>query len=91
VDEAGEEESKEVLLAYVMLQKHPGATARELDAAVEAWLLRRFGTRVDFEVDDALRKLVRLGLVSEDGGRHRALAIEDTRAAVRERWEELRP
>lgn len=91
VDEAGEEESKEVLLAYVMLRSHPGATARELDAAVETWLMLRFGARVDFEIDDALRKLVRLGLVTEEGGRYRALPIEDTRAAVRVRWDELSP
>ena len=91
VDEAGEEESKEVLLAYLTLRRHPRSTARELDARVEAWLLRRFGVRVDFEVDDALEKLVRLGLVAHEGDRFLAIDMADTRAAISERWEALRP
>ena len=37
-----------------------------LDARIEEWLKRTFGFDVDFEVDDALAKLERLGLLKRD-------------------------
>jgi hypothetical protein len=91
VDEAGEEESKEALLAYWFLRRHPGSTARALDGRIEEWLFARFGHRADFEVEDALEKLIRLGLVVSSADGLRALDVDQSGAALRDRWDELRP
>ena len=60
-DEALEEDIKEAALAYRFLSDQP-RTAAELDAEIEAWFTRELGTTLDFEVEDGLAKLERLGL-----------------------------
>jgi hypothetical protein len=67
---AEEQECKEAFLAYYFLRtaKSP-PTQAELDARIEAWLTETFSVDVDFEVDDALAKLDRLGLLQRDGDR----------------------
>ncbi len=67
VDEAEEEETKEALLACAALLQRPGQTEAELDALVESWLQRWCERYVDFECDDALAKLERLGLLQRRG------------------------
>jgi hypothetical protein len=61
---AEDQECKEAFLAYHFLHtavKPP--TADELDGRIEAWLKQSFGVEIDFEVNDALDKLERLGLL----------------------------
>jgi hypothetical protein len=59
------EEIKEILLAYYILyvERHRDYTLHELDHRVEAWLHERLGGAVDFEVGDAVQKLIDKGLV----------------------------
>lgn len=65
---AEDQETTEVILAYHALLVHgPVAESAELDRRIEAWLDRTFGLAVDFEVEDALAKLRRLGFLSHDG------------------------
>ena len=65
VDAAEEEECKEALLAWTfLLTTGVPLTARSLDGAIEAFLREHLAGPVDFEIDDALAKLERLGLVS---------------------------
>lgn len=64
---AEEQEFKEALLAYVFLLETP-LDRHALDHRIETWLAARFGVDVDFELDDGVGKLARLGLVSEAGG-----------------------
>ena len=70
VGEAEEQEWKEALLAYYALftARMPLSRA-ELDAEIEAFLARRLKAAVDFQIDDALDKLTRFGLIRDDGGR----------------------
>jgi triphosphoribosyl-dephospho-CoA synthetase len=82
---AEDEETKEAILAYYHLLLEDGLTERALDERVEAWFADALQVDVDFEVDDALGKLERLGLVARDadGGLHakplpEALRIVDT-------------
>jgi hypothetical protein len=63
---AEEQEFKEAALAYFFLLGEPAGRA-DLDRKIEAWLKTRFGVEVDFELDDGLRKLERLGLLSATG------------------------
>jgi hypothetical protein len=63
---AEEQEFKEAALAYFFLLGEP-AGRDELDRTIEAWLAARFGVHIDFELDDGLVKLERLGLVAQTG------------------------
>ena len=59
IDAAEDQELKEVLLAYFMLfvRRDCDFTLEALDEAIEDWLKEQFGLDIDFEVDDAIRKL----------------------------------
>ncbi len=89
VQAAKDEEFKESLLAYFLLQRDRDAswTRTTLDAAVEEWLIEAFGlTSVDFEIDDALRKLREKGLIQESfqiEGEEPAILPLDIPAALR--------
>ena len=66
LDEAEEQEIREVLLAYFYLWRYAGErgwTTAELDDYIELDLERRLKLNVDFEVADAIRKLVSAGIV----------------------------
>jgi hypothetical protein len=67
IGEAEEQECKEAFLAYYFLLKDGAPTEDALDQRIEAWLNKTFGADVDFECDDALAKLERLGLLKRDG------------------------
>ncbi|KOR33282.1 hypothetical protein TI05_01980 [Achromatium sp. WMS3] len=63
IDTAEEEECKEAILGYYFLLKHPdGLTEAVLDHTIEQWFATKYNTILDFEVDDALRKLKELEL-----------------------------
>ena len=65
---AEEQECKEAFLAYYFLQTaDEPPTQAALDRMIEDWLREKFGVDIDFEVDDALKKLERLGLLKRDG------------------------
>lgn len=90
VDEAEEEECKEALLAYFFLLRTPGGlSSSDLDAVVERWLEERFKISTDFEVSDAIAKLVNLGLVREQDGRFSVCPPTEGLAQLRKRWDAL--
>jgi hypothetical protein len=81
LDEAEEQESREVLLGYFFLWRYAGPngwTAEELDQYVELELGRMIGRDVDFDVDEALKKLEQASLIVRDGARWIAVPIEQT-------------
>lgn len=68
IDSAEEEECKEALLAYhFLLRSDQGLTAKTLDNSIEKWFAQTHDIELDFEVDDALRKLTALELCRESG------------------------
>jgi hypothetical protein len=85
---AEEQECKEAFLAYYFLrsEKLP-PTQPELDRRIELWLADAFGIEVDFEVEDALVKLERLGLLRREGGHLRVLAPAPTLSRLDEVWD----
>ncbi len=93
VDSAEEEDFKEALLAYYFLLRghedpEPWDQAR-LDHAVELYLKERTKQDVDFEVGDAVRKLLRLGLVHSDGRGHlSATPIEPALERLDQQWDD---
>ena len=62
-----EEDVKEEMLLYSVLAKEKSTRADlpSIDLAIESYLTRTFGIKVDFEIDDALDRLIRDGIVVE--------------------------
>lgn len=91
VDEAEEQELREVLLGYFLLWRDAptqGWTATELDHAAERWLRERVQTSVDFEISDALAKLARLGLANQDADeRWHAAPLDEAHRQLVQRWQ----
>lgn len=68
IDAAEEEECKEAMLGYYfLLGAANGLTEPDLDDEIEKWFEKNHQTQIDFEVDDALRKLRELELMEEAG------------------------
>lgn len=88
---AGEEQdAKEAFLAYWALRRAGRALAKaEIDAAAEAFLRDRFKLEIDFEIQDALAKLERLGLVTREGDAYAAVAPADALARLDAAWDGL--
>jgi Protein of unknown function (DUF3754) len=88
IGSAEEQECKEAFLAYYFLRTAAmPPTKPELDAHIEHWLQQAFGVDIDFEVDDALAKLDRLGLLKRDGERLSAPPPEEALARLDEVWD----
>jgi hypothetical protein len=85
---AEEQECKEAFLAYYFILSAASPPAQtELDATIEQWLHTTFGIDVDFEVDDALGKLERLGLLRHDGERLTVLPLDEALARLDVVWD----
>lgn len=94
IDVAEEEETKEALLAYFVLWRYGHVErylkAEELDREVERLLRDRTGCQVDFEIQDAISKLKKLGLVREDeSGDLKVSSPLDAVRILDERWDQL--
>lgn len=64
---AERQEVIETLLVYRFLLEHPGGiTAADLDEEIEIWLRQSCQREIDFDVDDALDKARRLGIIDND-------------------------
>ena len=94
VDDAEEEECKEAMLAYYfLLSREELNQTSALDSAVEEWFRTSWGCDLDFEVEDALAKLVELGLVrrnSDTGlaGVLEARPLDEGIKVLNHRWDE---
>lgn len=95
LDEAEEQEFRETLLGWWLLRdfRDFGATEQQLDESAERWLCKRCALHVDFEVNDALEKLLRLGLAerlpaaNRTAPRYRAVAIAEVLEMLDRAWD----
>lgn len=88
INSAEEEETKEALLAYYFLLAHPQGTSESaIDEAIEQWFANEFNCEVDFEVDDALQKLDRLGLLKTQGETIRCVEIDQAKIILDQIWD----
>ena len=69
INDAEESECKETLLAYyfLLINKEP-LSATALDKTIEQWFEKTWQCRLDFEIEDALKKLQVLSLATECDG-----------------------
>lgn len=90
IDAAEEEECKESILAYYCLltSAHP-LSKEQLDATIEQWFANKFDFHIDFEIDDALAKLTRFGIVNYENKLYTAKPIECARKILDEKWDSL--
>jgi hypothetical protein len=89
---AAEEDVKEEMLLYSVLAKEP-ASRRDLpaiDMAIEQYMTDSFGIRIDFDLEDALARLIRDGLVTEDAdGTLRTLPPAAAAELIDRKWDRL--
>lgn len=93
LDEAEEQEFREVIIAYFMLWKHgssKGCTIDEIDLAAEQFITAHCGTQCDFEETDAIDKLVNMKLIRPaPGGLWKALDLDDALEVLDSTWDAL--
>lgn len=100
IDNAEEEECKEVILAYYhLLTSKELLTEEQLDNKIEEWLEKKFNTKVDFAVSKALGKLQSLKgkldddapettVVSRDAnGICKVLALDEAKTVIDYIWD----
>ena len=67
IDSAEEQECKEAMMAYYfLLSSNKKMSEETLDNAIEEWMEIKHKTKIDFEVDDAIKKLEEKDLLSRD-------------------------
>ena len=89
-DRAAEEDVKEEMLLYSVLAKEQAnhADLPAIDAAIEQYLWASFGVNVDFDLEDALGRLIADGLVTEDpDGTLHTLAPEQAAQHLDAKWD----
>jgi len=96
VNEAEEEECKEIILAYYFLLAERNAsglpfTREELDDRIEEWMQEKFGVAMDFEVGDAVRKLEEKGILEQKDGRYSVPSIRKTLETLDGLWDNFFP
>ncbi|KAG1331619.1 hypothetical protein COCNU_02G015870 [Cocos nucifera] len=65
-DDVIQQEVKEVIISYFILMEQGKATIQELDKWCEQLIKEEFGVECNFEVEDAVQKLKKLGIVARD-------------------------
>ncbi|HAH09050.1 MAG TPA: hypothetical protein DCL54_17985 [Alphaproteobacteria bacterium] len=86
---AEEQDTKEALIAYMILVTQGTKTQENLDSAAEDWLRRTFKMDIDFEIGDALAKLERLKLVTRAGPYLTAVPVREGLARLAAHWDNI--
>lgn len=88
LDEAEEQECKEILLAYYFLLTEPGIhSQKSLDERIEEYFAGALSVECDFEVDDALRKLKDLGLLKVKGKKLDVVSLKEACRILDRQWD----
>ncbi|KAI4348390.1 hypothetical protein L6164_009119 [Bauhinia variegata] len=89
-DDVIQQEVKEVILSFYVLMEQGKATRQELDQKCEQLLKEEFEESCNFEVDDALQKLEKLGIVTRDIiGRYQCVGLKFANDVIGPTTEEL--
>jgi hypothetical protein len=89
-DRAAEEDVKEEMLLYSVLTKEKAkhSDLPAIDAAIEQYLAASFGVSVDFDLEDALQRLLADGIVTEEpDGTLRTLEPEAAALHLDAKWD----
>lgn len=90
IGQGEEQDAKEAYLAYWSLRRAGRPLAKgEIDNFAEEFLRGHLGQDVDFEIQDALSKLERLGLVTREGDAYSAVAPSEALLRLDSAWDAL--
>ncbi|KAK3412934.1 hypothetical protein EUGRSUZ_I01594 [Eucalyptus grandis] len=89
-DDVIQQEVKEVIVSYFILMEQGKATKRDLDIQCEELIKEEFDARCNFDVDDAVGKLEKLGIVDRDlFGRYQCVGLKRANEIIGTTTEEL--
>lgn len=89
-DDVIQQEVKEVIISFFILMEQGKATRQDLDLRCEDLIKEEFGQICNFDVDDAVQKLEKLGIVSRDSiGRYYCVGLKRANEIIGTTTEEL--
>ncbi|KAF5184825.1 aminopeptidase [Thalictrum thalictroides] len=89
-DDVIQQEVKEVIVSFFVLMEQGKATREELDSRCEDLIKEEFGVKCNFDVDDAVQKLEKLGIVARDTiGRYYCVGLKRANEIIGTTTEEL--
>ncbi|KAF3621912.1 putative LRR receptor-like serine/threonine-protein kinase RPK2-like isoform X1 [Capsicum annuum] len=89
-DDVIQQEVKEVIISFFILMEQGKATLEDLDLRCEELLKEEFGVSCNFDVDDAVQKLDKLGIVARDTiGRYYCVGLKRANEIIGTTTEEL--
>lgn len=89
-DDVIQQEVKEVIIAFYILMEQGKATKEDLDIRCEDLIMDEFGVKCDFDVDDAIHKLEKLGIVTRDAiGRYSCVGLKRANEIIGTTTEEV--
>ncbi|CAL5185501.1 unnamed protein product [Lathyrus oleraceus] len=76
-DDVIQQEVKEVVISFFILMEQGRATRQELDQGCEELIKEEFNETCNFDIDDAVHKLEKLGIVTRDPiGRYQCVGLK---------------
>ncbi|XP_011006140.1 PREDICTED: uncharacterized protein LOC105112220 isoform X1 [Populus euphratica] len=89
-DDVIQQEVKEVIISFFILMEQGNATRQDLDLRCEELIKEEFGESCNFDVDDAVEKLEKLGIVARDSlGRYFCVSLKRANEIIGTTTEEL--
>lgn len=89
-DDVIQQEVKEVIISFFVLMEQGKATRQDLDLRCEDLIKEEFGERCNFDVDDAVQKLEKLGIIARDSiGRYYCMGLKRANDIIGTTTEEL--
>ncbi|XP_040370841.1 uncharacterized protein LOC112186322 isoform X3 [Rosa chinensis] len=89
-DDVIQQEVKEVIISFLVLNERGNSTLPDLDKTCE-WMMKNwFNDEINFDVDDAVKKLEKLGIVTKDSeGRYSSVGLKRANEIIGTTTEEL--
>ncbi|KAG6715554.1 uncharacterized protein LOC122307136 isoform X2 [Carya illinoinensis] len=89
-DDVIQQEVKEVIISFFILMEQGKATRQDLDMRCEELIKQEFGESCNFDVDDAVQKLEKLGIIARDSvGRYYCIGLKRANEMIGTTTEEL--
>ncbi|XP_027350271.1 uncharacterized protein LOC113861562 isoform X2 [Abrus precatorius] len=89
-DDVIQQEVKEVIVSFFILMEQGKATRQDLDQWCEELIKEEFNEECNFDVDDAVQKLEKLGIVTRDSiGRYQCVGLKRANEIIGTTTEEL--
>ncbi|XP_076923455.1 uncharacterized protein LOC143585582 [Bidens hawaiensis] len=89
-DDVIQQEVKEVIISFFILMEQGKATLEDLDLQCEELIKEEFGASCNFDVDDAIHKLEKMGITARDSiGRYYCVGLKRANEIIGPTTEEL--